>query len=100
MKRMIFVVFMLFATESFADLARSMYCYEHTNIEPCKSLLIGTIDAASATNKYCPDGHTSYGFLIEAWERDLNIHNERKNSSTYESMVLTIKNLGLSCEKK
>ena len=96
MKKMIFLFFMRFATKSLADLARSMYCYEHPNIEPCKTLLIGTIDAASATKKYYADGHTSYGFPIKAWQRGINIHNERKTISTYESMILTIRNLGLS----
>ena len=98
MNKILFVTLMFFAKSSFADLATSMNCYENTKTESCKFLLIGAVDAVSANNKYCPDGHTSYGFLIDAWERDLKVHPERKSLSSYESMRLTIQSLGLSCK--
>lgn len=86
----------IFSSNAIADLAEAYDC-QRSDSEQCKFLLIGAIDAAYANGKYCPDGKTSYGYLIDSWKRDLAKYPDRKSIPTYKSMVLTIKTLGLGC---
>ena len=88
---------------SSADLGRTL-CQqeprEKSHIDLCKHLLIGVIDALDGLGLYCPDGNTSYAFLMDAWRRDLARNPERKESPTARSMLLTTQSLGLACRRK
>jgi len=50
-----------------ADLAASI-CqdeYKVSDEKVCRDLLIGTIDSLFGIGEYCPDGKTSYGYIID-----------------------------------
>lgn len=84
-----------------ADLA-STICQEEYKIkagfeETCKGLLIGTIDALDTLGYYCPDGNTSYGYIIESWWRLLKRNPELAEIPTLWSMKQAIEEISLSC---
>jgi hypothetical protein len=99
MKKLIIFGFLCFSFNANADLANAIECHK-VDSDQCVSLLIGTIDSLHATKSYCPDGHTSYAHIISFWKRDLDKYPFRSKSSTYQSMALTIKSLGLTCQEK
>ena len=82
-----------------ADLAISFACYNNPDTDICKGLLIGAVDAAQVTGKYCPDGRTSYSDIMNAWATDMKRFPQKQSTSTYEGMVNVIRVMGLSCKK-
>jgi len=91
------------ARPAYADLA-SVFCQDEYTIpkdkeEVCKDLLIGTIDTIHAYGDYCPDGHTSYGYIIDTWHRLLAKRPELKKIPTAHSVKIALDKIGLSCEK-
>lgn len=97
-KSFLFFLFLLFSMNSYSDLAKAKSCNINTDDE-CKLLLIGTIDTLSSSGFYCPDGKTSYGYIIDSWRRDLELNSNLKKFSTHRSLEFTINKLGLSCRK-
>jgi hypothetical protein len=97
MKILLVVVMIFFSINSYADLAKAKSCDINKDQE-CKLLLIGTIDALSSSGFYCPDNKASYGNIIDAWRKDLEINSNLKKLSTHRSLEFTITKLGLSCK--
>ena len=97
-KSFLFILFLLFSINSYADLARAKSCSINKD-EECKLLLIGTIDALTSSGFYCSDGKTSYSNIIDAWRKDLELNNNLQKLSTHRSMEFTISKLGLSCKR-
>ena len=103
--KLIFIfILLLWSIPAYADLA-SVFCQDEYNIptekeESCKNLLIGTIDTIHAYGDYCPDGHTSYGYIIDTWHRLLAKRPELKKIPTAHSVKIAIEELGLSCKKR
>lgn len=64
----------------------------------CTLMLISVIDTLQALNIYCPDGKTSYGFLTQAWRRDLEKYPEAREIPTARSMIATMRKLELLCK--
>ena len=84
---------------AYADLARSLSCYTQSDKhDVCQTVLIGAIDAIYGFNAACPDGNTSYGYLIAAWKRDLKKHEDRQKIPTVKSMEKTMTEHGLKCK--
>lgn len=84
---------------AYADLAQALSCYADSDKnEECKILLIGTIDAIYGFRAACPDGNTSYGYLITAWKRDLKKHEDRQKLPTVKSMEKTMIEQRLKCQ--
>ena len=82
-----------------ADLAEAMECHKNVSDKTCSSLLIGHIDALKSIDYYCPDGKTSYGFLQQAWARDLAKDEGLQKLGTTTSLRVTIERLNLRCKK-
>jgi hypothetical protein len=97
-KNFIFILFLLFSINSHADLAKAKSCSINKD-EECKLLLIGTIDALSSSGFYCADGKASYGNIIDAWRKDIELNSNLQKLSTHRSLEFTINKLGLSCKK-
>jgi hypothetical protein len=91
-------LFLLFSINAHADLAKAKFCSINKDDE-CKLLLIGTIDALSSSGFYCPDSKTSYGNIIDAWRKDLELNSNLQKLSTHRSLEFTINKLGLSCKR-
>ena len=72
--------------------------YERFN---CLEVLIGNIDAIKAHGAYCPDGHTSYAYIIDTWHRLMAAEPEAEldDLPTAISMRIAIASLGLDCKK-
>jgi hypothetical protein len=87
-------------TNAYADLARAMSCHkkELGKNDECTMLLIGTIDSIYGQRIACPDGNTSYGYIIQAWVRDMRRNPERESFATVKSMQVTMNDLGLRCK--
>ena len=83
----------------YADLAISFACYNNPDTDMCKGLLIGAVDAAQATGKYCADVRTSYRDIINAWAIDMRRFPHKQSTSTYEGVVNVINVMGLTCKK-
>jgi hypothetical protein len=82
-----------------ADLAEAMECHKNLNDKTCSAILIGHIDSLSSAGGYCADGKTSYGFLQQAWARDVSKDENLLKLGTSLSMRMTIAKLNLSCNK-
>lgn len=82
-----------------ADLAEAMECHKNVSDKTCSALLIGHIDALKSFGYYCPDGKTSFGFLQQAWARDLAKDEGLQKLGTTASMLITIEKLNLRCKK-
>ena len=102
--RELFILLLIFtfAQNSNADLA-SVFCqdkYADTYDEKmCSHLLIGAIDTIQAYGDYCPDGNTSYGYIVETWQRLLNNKPYLKEVPTADSLKLAIRSeLNLACD--
>ena len=91
--------FLFTSSISNSMMAIGMACYENQETDLCKGLLIGTIDSAAATKKYCSDGRTSYGDIINSWSTEMRRFPEKRKLPTYLTMVSVIKNMGLACSK-
>jgi hypothetical protein len=91
-------LFLLFCINAHADLAKAKSCSLNKD-EECKLLLIGTIDALSSSGFYCSDGKASYGNIIDAWRKDIELNSNLQKLSTHRSLEFTINKLGLSCKK-
>lgn len=91
--------FIFLSPPIYADLALSLNCFNNPNTDICKGLLIGNIDAAQASGRYCPDGRTSYADIINSWVTDMKRFPQKQSVSTYEGMVNVIGVMGLSCKK-
>ena len=99
LRRLITSSLILLSPPIYADLALSSSCFNNPNTDICKGLLIGNIDAAQASGRYCPDGRTSYADIINAWATDMKRFPQKQSISTYEGMVNVIRVMGLSCKK-
>lgn len=88
-----------FAFNANADLAEAMECHKNPSEKTCSALLIGHIDALKAFGKYCPDGKTSYGFLHQAWAREVSRDESLLKIGTSSSMLITMEKLNLRCLK-
>lgn len=97
MKILLPVIVFFLNIYAYADLAKAKFCGINKDQE-CKLLLIGTIDALSSSGFYCPDSKTSYGNIIDAWRRDLELNSNLQKLSTHRSLEFTITKLGLSCK--
>lgn len=97
MKILLPVIVIFFSINAYADLAKAKSCSINKDQE-CKLLLIGTIDALSSSGFYCPDSKTSYGNIIDAWRKDLELNSNLLKLSTHRSLEFTITKLGLSCK--
>jgi hypothetical protein len=73
-----------------------MNCLENETKE-CEYYLIGIIDSLSFTKNYCPDGNTSYGYLIDSYRR-YSKNKGLQDSDTYLLMQFTIWDLKLGCK--
>jgi hypothetical protein len=82
-----------------ADLAEAMECHKNISDKTCSALLIGHIDALKDIGYYCPDGKTSYGFLQQAWARDLAKDDGLQKLGTTTSLRVTMEKLNLRCKK-
>lgn len=82
-----------------ADLAEALECYKNPRQQQCSLLLIGHIDALEKFGFYCPDGNTSYGFLQEAWAREVRGSEQLQKAGTTASLIVTINKLQLQCKK-
>lgn len=82
-----------------ADLAEAMECHKNINDKTCSAVLIGHIDALQKFGYYCPDGKTSYGFLQQAWARELAKEEGLKKLGTTATLLMTIEKLTLLCKK-
>ena len=101
MKVLVISVFLVFSSKfSYADLAVALNCNVNTKDKQCSSVLIGHIDALTNLGIYCPDGKTSYDFIIEAWSRDMNLNSESKKNNTTENLNITLKKLNSTCKSK
>jgi len=98
MKILLAVAMIFLSTNSYADLAKAKSCSINKD-EECKLLLIGTIDALSSSGFYCSDSKTSYGNIIDAWRKDLELNSNLQKLSTHRSLEFTINKLGLSCKR-
>ena len=84
-----------------ADLA-AMLCqdeYRTAEAKLCQGLLIGTIDSLMALGRYCPDGATSYGYIIDTWHRLLDKDPSARSQPTIFTLERAIKELGLDCRR-
>ena len=82
-----------------ADLAEAMECHKNLNDKTCSAILIGHMDSLASAGKYCPDGKTSYGFIQQAWAREVSKDENLLKLGTSLSMRMTIVRLDLSCNK-
>jgi hypothetical protein len=82
-----------------ADLAEAMECHKNISDKTCSAVLIGHIDALEKFGYYCPDGKTSYGFLQQAWARELAKEEGLKKLGTTATLLMTIEKLTLRCKK-
>jgi uncharacterized cysteine cluster protein YcgN (CxxCxxCC family) len=103
MVRMVFVLLLLTTVHcrlvQAADLAANL-CqdeYKVTDETMCQGLLIGTIDSLHGLGEYCPDGATSYGYIISTWRRLLKKEPELKDQPTIKTMRKAIAELSLLC---
>lgn len=108
MRALLMSVFILFAipwpAHAASDLA-GMVCQDEYKIadkdkQLCQGLLIGTIDSLQALGEYCPDGKTSYGYIIDTWRRLLSKEPNLKSEATIFSMRRALSELGLLCKSK
>jgi hypothetical protein len=95
----LFMVLFMSSTSVKADLAEAMECHKNVSDKTCSALLIGHIDALKSIDYYCPDGKTSYGFLQQAWARDLAKDEGLQKLGTTTSLRVTIERLNLRCKK-
>lgn len=95
----IFSLFLATSVTVKADLAEAMECHKNLTDKTCSALLIGHIDALHNLGHYCPDGKTSYGFLQQAWARELSKDERLQKSGTSASLLVTIEKLNLKCKK-
>ena len=83
-----------------ADLAQAL-CQDpyasHYKSSKCTELLIGNIDAIQAYGDYCPDGNTSFGYIIATWHRLLKKDPSKSDLPTAISLKLAIESLDLDC---
>ena len=81
-----------------ADLANPL-CHKEdpATKQMCDDILIGTIDALQGMEQYCPDGNTSYGYIIDTWRRLLSRQPAYKDVPTVLSVRKAIADLGLAC---
>jgi hypothetical protein len=99
MKILIFTLSLLLSAPSWAGLAKALECHSPLKRNnDCTLLLIGTIDSLEATGKYCPDGNTSYNYVIESWVRELKKNPDLLSVPTYYSVYGTLLKLGLGCK--
>lgn len=63
----------------------------------CSEMLVGIIDAIMVYGDYCPDGNTSYGYIIETWQRLLANKPALKELPTTTTVKIAIASLGLDC---
>ena len=96
MKKLILIFTLLCSLPSYADLGKVYNCVENKT-KDCSSYLIGIIDSLEATHNFCPDGNTSYGYLIDSFKRYVGNNPSVKDIDTYLQMKLTIKELRLGC---
>ena len=96
MKKLILIFTLLCSLPSYADLGKVQNCVENKT-KDCSSYLIGIIDSLEATRNFCPDGNTSYGYLIDSFKRYVENNPSVKDIDTYLQMKLTIKELRLGC---
>ena len=71
--------------------------YQEKDQKLCQGLLIGTIDSLQGLGIYCPDGHTSYGHIINAWRRLLSKKPQLKELPTVITVRMAIDELDLLC---
>ena len=96
MKKLILIFTLLCSLPSYADLGKVYNCVENKT-KDCSSYLIGIIDSLEATHNFCPDGNTSYGYLIDSFKRYVKNNPSLKDDDTYQQMKSTIKELRLGC---
>lgn len=89
---------LVFSQIAHADLAQALNCHEKIEEKTCSALLIGQIDALKTMKHYCPDGQTSYGFIQQAWARELRKDSALASQDTSISLKKTIVKLGLDCK--
>lgn len=82
-----------------ANLAEAMECHKNITDKTCSAVLIGHIDALEQFGHYCPDGKTSYGFIQQAWVRELAKDEGLRKLGTTASLLVTIEKLNLLCKK-
>lgn len=82
-----------------ADLAKALSCDNDDVPEVCQGLLIGTIDSLQAIGAYCPDGNTSYGYIIESWKRWVANNTHISDAPTLLQMRQVLRELNLACGK-
>ena len=82
-----------------ADLAKALNCNNDDVPEVCQGLLIGTIDSLDAIGAYCPDGNTSYGYIIESWKRWVANNSHLSDAPTLLQMRQVLRELKLACGK-
>jgi hypothetical protein len=85
--------------QSHADFAKAMACQNHDAPKDCSGVLIGTIDALQAMGSFCPDGNTSYSYLIESWKRWVANNPQSSEAPTLLQMRQVLRDLGLACGK-
>ncbi len=95
----IFMMLMMNSASVKADLSEAMECHKNLNDKTCSAVLIGNIDALKNLGYYCPDGNTSYGFLQQAWARELSKDERLQKLGTASSLLLTMQKLNLRCKK-
>lgn len=82
-----------------ADLAKSLSCQNYDAPEICQGLLIGAIDSLVTLGIYCPDGNTSYGYIIDTWKRLLATNSEVAEVPTLVQVQEAVIELNLICAK-
>ena len=101
MKVLLVSLLLIFSSKfSYADLAAALNCNVNTEDKQCSSVLIGHIDALTNLGIYCPDGNTSYNFIIKAWSRDITLKSEFTKNNTTENIIKTLGALNLICKNK
>jgi hypothetical protein len=98
-KAYIFVSLLAITKSALGDLGIDL-CSQDKAIDEdfCKGYLIGAIDSARYSARYCPDVNTSYGDIIGSWKINFN-RGLISRESTQDGINKTIEIMGLSCKK-
>ena len=82
-----------------ADFAKAFNCQGNDAPKECRGVLVGTIDSLQAIGAYCPDGNTSYGYIIESWKRWVANNPHISDAPTLLQMRQVLRELNLACGK-
>ena len=95
-----FGLFFALFTNAYSYLSSAMSCHKRElgKNDECTTLLIGTIDSIYGLKIACPDGQSSYGYIMQAWVRDMRKNPERESLATVKSMQITMNDQGLRCK--